>query len=221
SLAYTESDPVALAKAISSYAKDHPILVFKAGVVEGRVVSMADLTSIASLPSREALLAKVLYLINAAAQRTASSIAGVARNLAGVIQQAVKENKFRGSREEDSEGGGRQTAVVGSGENGPSMPGSDALRLGRNAVSGVFGDESKLRDFLKQVKGSGINVEACDFRQVESFIRELVPPAQAIPVGGQAVTSYQDLPGNELEVLQQHFRQEVSAAKTRHPDLFQ
>jgi large subunit ribosomal protein L10 len=95
SLAYTENDPVALAKAISSYAKDHPILVFKAGVVEGRVVSMADLTSIASLPSREALLAKVLYLINASAQRTASSIAGVARNLAGVIQQGVKEGKFQ------------------------------------------------------------------------------------------------------------------------------
>ena len=72
SLAYTESDPVALAKAISDYAKDNPILVFKAGVVEGRVVSMADLTAIASLPSRETLLAKVLYLINASAQRTAS-----------------------------------------------------------------------------------------------------------------------------------------------------
>jgi len=97
SLAYTESDPVALAKAISDYAKDHPILVFKAGVVEGRVVSMADLTSIANLPSREALLAKVLYLINASAQRTASSIAGVARNLAAVIQQGVKENKFQGA----------------------------------------------------------------------------------------------------------------------------
>jgi len=95
SLAYTESDPVALAKAITDYAKDHPILVFKAGVVEGRVVSMAELTSIANLPSREALLAKVLYLINASAQRTASSIAGVARNLASVIQQGVKENKFQ------------------------------------------------------------------------------------------------------------------------------
>jgi large subunit ribosomal protein L10 len=95
SLAYTESDPVALAKSISDYAKEHPILVFKAGVVEGRVVSMADLTSIANLPSRETLLAKVLYLINASAQRTASSIAGVARKLAGVIQQGVKEDKFQ------------------------------------------------------------------------------------------------------------------------------
>jgi large subunit ribosomal protein L10 len=95
SLAYTECDPVALAKAISAYAKDHPVLVFKAGVVEGRVVSMTDLASIASLPSREALLAKVLYLINASAQRTASSIAGVARNLAGVIQHGVTENKFQ------------------------------------------------------------------------------------------------------------------------------
>jgi large subunit ribosomal protein L10 len=95
SLAYTEGDPVALAKAITAYAKENPILVFKTGVVEGRVVSMADVGLIANLPSREALLAKVLYLINASAQRTASSIAGVARNLAGVVQQGVKENKFQ------------------------------------------------------------------------------------------------------------------------------
>jgi large subunit ribosomal protein L10 len=95
SLAYTESDPVALAKAMTAYAKEHPILVFKTGVVEGRIISMADLASIANLPSREALLAKVLYLINASAQRTASSIAGVARNLASVIQQGVQENKFQ------------------------------------------------------------------------------------------------------------------------------
>jgi len=191
--------------------------------VEGRVVSMADLTSIANLPSREALLAKVLYLINAAAQRTASSIAGVARNLAGVIQQGVKENKFRGSREDDVVGGEHQTAVVGLRTNGSSTPESDALRLAKNAVSRVFGDESKLRDFLKRVKdsGTGINVETCDFRQVEPFIQNVVPIAQPMTMGAQAVRSYQDLTDDELEVVQQHFRQEVIAAKTRHPDLFQ
>lgn len=97
SLAYTTSDPVTLAKTLTAYAKDNPTLVFKTGVVEGRVVNMADLAAIASLPSRETLFSKILFLINSPAQRIASSFAGVARNLACVIQQGVKENKFKDS----------------------------------------------------------------------------------------------------------------------------
>jgi large subunit ribosomal protein L10 len=95
SLAYTKSDPVALAKALCAYARENPALMFKAGVVEGRVVALDELTMIASLPPREQLLAKVLYLINAPAQRLAMTLAGVARNLAFVVQQGVKDNKFR------------------------------------------------------------------------------------------------------------------------------
>ena len=95
SVAITEAEPVALAKALTEYARDNPILVFKSGVVEGRVVSLADLTAIASLPPREQLLSKVLFLFNSPAQRVASTLSGVARNLAFVIQQAVKEKKFQ------------------------------------------------------------------------------------------------------------------------------
>ena len=95
SLAYTESDPVTLAKILTAYAKENPALVFKAGVVEGRVIAMGELATIASLPSREQLFSKVLFLINAPARRVAGSLAGVARNLVFVIQQAVKENKFK------------------------------------------------------------------------------------------------------------------------------
>jgi large subunit ribosomal protein L10 len=94
SLAYTHSDPVGLAKIITAYAKENPVLVFKTGVVEGRVVSLADLNALASLPSREALLSKVLYLVKSPAQSAASALAGVARGLVCVIQQGVKEKKF-------------------------------------------------------------------------------------------------------------------------------
>jgi large subunit ribosomal protein L10 len=97
SLAYTTGDPVNLAKALTTYAKENPTLVFKTGVVEGRVVNMADLEAIASLPSRETLFSKILFLINSPAQRVASSFAGVARNLACVVEQGVKENKFKDS----------------------------------------------------------------------------------------------------------------------------
>jgi len=95
SLAYTEHDPVALAKVLSAYAKENPILKFKSGVVEGRVVSMADVSVVANLPAREELLAKALYLVKAPARNVAMALAGVGRKLAVVVQQAVKENKFR------------------------------------------------------------------------------------------------------------------------------
>jgi large subunit ribosomal protein L10 len=97
SLAYTASDPVTLAKILTAYAKENPALVFKAGVVEGRVVSLNELLSIANLPSREELFAKALFLMKAPGQQLAVTLSGVARNLARVIQQGVKENKFKES----------------------------------------------------------------------------------------------------------------------------
>jgi large subunit ribosomal protein L10 len=95
SLAYTEVEPVILAKALVTYAKENPALVFRTGVVEGRVISLADVNVIASLPSRQDLFARVLFMINAPARQVAVSVAGVARNLASVIQQGVKEKKFK------------------------------------------------------------------------------------------------------------------------------
>lgn len=94
SLAYTSTDPVALAKAITAYARENAALVFKTGVVQGRVIDLDGLTALAALPSREALFAKVLFLINSPAQQVASAVSAVARNLVVVIQQGVKENKF-------------------------------------------------------------------------------------------------------------------------------
>ncbi len=99
SVALTEADPVALAKVLTAYAKDNPVLSFKTGIVEGRVVSLADLNAIATLPGKEELFSKVLFLINSPAQRVASALAGVARNLAVVIQQGVKEKKFKEAAE--------------------------------------------------------------------------------------------------------------------------
>ena len=95
SIAYNNSDPVALAKALTAYAKTNPVFVFKTGMVEGRVVNLADLNAIASLPSKEELIAKLLFLLNAPAQRIAVATSGVARNLAIVVGQAVEQKKFQ------------------------------------------------------------------------------------------------------------------------------
>jgi large subunit ribosomal protein L10 len=94
SMAYTSKDPVALAKVLTTYAKSNPTFTFKAGLVEGRAIDVKSIQDLASLPSREEILAKVLFLIQASAQRLVTSINGVGRNLAVVLDQAAKENKF-------------------------------------------------------------------------------------------------------------------------------
>lgn len=94
SIAYTETDPVALAKALTKYAKDVPAFKFKSGMVEGRVLSIAEIQQLAQLPSKEELISKIMFLINAPAQRVASTVAAVSRSLAVVISEAGKANKF-------------------------------------------------------------------------------------------------------------------------------
>jgi large subunit ribosomal protein L10 len=95
SLAFTQKDPVALAKALTTYAKIVPAFKFKAGMVEGRVIDIGAIQELANMPAREHILAKVLYLINVSAQRLVTVIGGVGRNLAVVVDQGVKENKFQ------------------------------------------------------------------------------------------------------------------------------
>jgi large subunit ribosomal protein L10 len=95
SVAYTAGDPVALAKALTNYAKTNPTFTFKAGLVEGRAIDVKSIGELASLPSKEEIFAKLLYVINAPAQGLVTAINGVARNLAVVVDQGVKENKFQ------------------------------------------------------------------------------------------------------------------------------
>ena len=95
SIAYTEGDPVALAKAISKYAKDNPEFTFKAGVVEGRVIAIRDIQALASMPSKEEIYSKLLFLINAPAQRLVTVMNAVGKDLAVVINQGVEKGKFK------------------------------------------------------------------------------------------------------------------------------
>ena len=95
SMAYTDQDPVALAKALTAYAKANPSFTFKAGIVEGRVIDIKAINDLATMPSKEQIFAKLLYLINAPAQRLVTTINAVGRNLAVVVDQGVKENKFQ------------------------------------------------------------------------------------------------------------------------------
>ncbi|HVA71791.1 MAG TPA: 50S ribosomal protein L10 [Candidatus Limnocylindrales bacterium] len=94
SIAYTVADSVALAKVLTKVAKDVPAFKFRAGWVEGRVVSIEEIQHLAQLPSKEELISKIMFLLNTPAQRLASVMAAVPRNLAVVTNEAVKANKF-------------------------------------------------------------------------------------------------------------------------------
>jgi large subunit ribosomal protein L10 len=95
SIAYTTGDPVALAKVLAKYAKDNPEFTFKAGVVEGRVISIKEIEALATMPSKEEIHAKLLFLLNAPAQRLVTAMNAVGRNLAVVVGQGVEKNKFK------------------------------------------------------------------------------------------------------------------------------
>ena len=110
SIAYSANDPVALAKALTKVAKEVPAFQFKAGLVEGRVISIAEIQQLASLPSKEELLSKVMFLLNAPAQRIAMALNALPRNLAITVSEAIKANKFA------SGGASAPASNAGSGE---------------------------------------------------------------------------------------------------------
>jgi large subunit ribosomal protein L10 len=94
SIAYTMTDPVALAKALTKIAKDVPAFQFRSGVVEGRVISIAEIQQLANLPSKEDLISKIMFLLNAPAQRLATTLSALPRNMAVTVNEAIKANKF-------------------------------------------------------------------------------------------------------------------------------
>src|SRR5258706_590004 len=90
----TAGGPVALAKALTKIAKDVPAFQFKSGVVEGRVISIKEIQQLANLPSKEELISKIMFLLNAPAQRIAMALNALPRNLAVTVSEAIKANKF-------------------------------------------------------------------------------------------------------------------------------
>ena len=96
SVAYTSGDPVALAKALSNWVKDNAEFTFKLGIIDGKVINVQEIQSLATLPGKEELFSKLLFLINSPATRLATVINATGRNLAVVVNQAVEQNKLAG-----------------------------------------------------------------------------------------------------------------------------
>ncbi len=96
SVAYTSGDPVALAKALSTWVKDNAEFTFKLGIVDGKVIDVREIGELATMPGKEELFSKLLFLISSPAQRLATVINATGRDLAVVINQGVEKGKFAG-----------------------------------------------------------------------------------------------------------------------------
>ena len=89
-VAYHRSDIVGLAKLLTEIGKSNPNFVFKAALVEGKVVPASEIQAIASMPSKEVLLGKLVFLLKAPLQRLATVLKAPVRNLGLVLKQVQK-----------------------------------------------------------------------------------------------------------------------------------
>jgi large subunit ribosomal protein L10 len=89
-IAYHHKDVVGLAKLLTDISRTNPSIAFKAALVEGKVVSASEIQAIASMPSREVMLSKLVFILKAPLQRLATVLKAPVRNLDLVLKQVQK-----------------------------------------------------------------------------------------------------------------------------------
>lgn len=94
-IAYTDDDPVALAKVLSEFASEVEAIEFKAGLVEGQAVSAEQIVEISKLPSREDLIAKLVFLLQSPIARFVRSLGAIPQQLVTVLSQVAQEKQKR------------------------------------------------------------------------------------------------------------------------------
>ena len=92
-VAYNKTDAVALAKALTKFAKDVPTVQFKGALLNGQIVPAAEIQNIANLPSREELVSKLLFLLQSPIRGLATVLQANIRNLAVVLDQIAKQKE--------------------------------------------------------------------------------------------------------------------------------
>jgi large subunit ribosomal protein L10 len=97
SVAYTSGDPVALAKALSTWMTENAEYTFKLGIVDGQLMGVEEVKRLATMPPKEEIYAKLLFLIQAPAQRLATVLNATGRDMAVVLGQGVEKGKFAGA----------------------------------------------------------------------------------------------------------------------------
>ena len=92
-LAYTSDDSVQLAKVIKTFIKDHPQLSFHEAYLEGEILSPEVAEKVAELPSRDEIIAKLLYLLQSPMRRLAVALNSPIQKLASVLHQIAEKQE--------------------------------------------------------------------------------------------------------------------------------
>jgi len=95
-IAYSNDDPVALAKTLTDFAKTVPVMEFRGGLLNGQLVGAEQIKEIANLPSREALLAKLLFLLKSPITRFVRTLSAIPRDFVVVLAEVAKTKEPKG-----------------------------------------------------------------------------------------------------------------------------
>ena len=92
-VAYTNDDAVSLAKVLTDFRKEVPIVELKGGVVDGKPIAGGEVEALAKMPSRDELIAKLLFLLQSPVTRLARGLAAIPRQLVVVLDQIAKSRE--------------------------------------------------------------------------------------------------------------------------------
>jgi large subunit ribosomal protein L10 len=169
--AFTSGDPVELAKVFSKWVTDNAEFTFKLGIVDGKLISVEEVKALASMPPKEEIYAKLLFLINAPAQRLVTVMNAAGRDLAVVINEAVKAEKFAGGA----------PAPAAKAE-APAPAAAEPVKAEAAEVKPAEAEPVAVAEPEKQAEAAATEAP------VEGAVVEGAAPAEVAPVAAEAVT---------------------------------
>ena len=180
--AFTSGDPVELAKVFSKWVGDNAEFTFKLGIVDGKLISVDEVKALATMPGKEELYAKLLFLISSPAQRLVTVLNATGRDLAVVVNEAVKGEKFGGGAAPAAKAETSAPAVEASPVEG-SAPASTETVAEPDAVAATPAPEASPAEVVAEPAAEPVNISEPE-KQAEAAVSEA--PVEGAVAEGEA-----------------------------------